>query len=77
MRRLTPQMVERLIQEGQIKGGMIPKVRSAVRCLDGQVKEVWIINGEKPWQMDEKGAYSPGTCLQKEEVKENVSVSNL
>lgn len=77
LRRATPPMVEQFIEEGQITGGMIPKVRSAVRCLDGEVEEVWIINGEKAHYTDGKGSYHPGTCLQKEEVNENVSVSNL
>ena len=77
LHRVTPEMVEQYIEEGQITGGMIPKVRSAVRCLDGQVEEVWIINGKKAHHMDKKGSYHPGTCLQKEEVSENVSVSNL
>jgi acetylglutamate kinase len=77
LRHATPEMVEQLISEGQITGGMIPKVRSAVRCLDGGVEEVWIINGEKGRDTDEKGTDSPGTCLVKKEVSERVSVSNL
>ena len=34
-----------LIREGVVKGGMIPKVRSALRALEGGVEKVHIIDG--------------------------------
>ncbi len=34
-----------LIKEGVVKGGMIPKVRSAIRALEGGVEKVHIIDG--------------------------------
>lgn len=73
----TPEMVERYIEEGQITGGMIPKVRSAMKCLDNEVQEVWIVGGGKAHYMDEKSFIKHGTCLLKEEVSKNVSVPHL
>lgn len=37
--------VEGLIQKGVISGGMIPKIRSCVDCLESGVKKVHIIDG--------------------------------
>ncbi len=45
---LTPQSVERLIGEGVITGGMIPKVRSSVEVLKGGVEGVVILDGRVP-----------------------------
>ncbi len=42
---LTPQDIAQMIERGEITGGMIPKVRSAVACLGGAVKEVVVVNG--------------------------------
>ncbi len=36
----------RLLESGQIQKGMIPKVKSAVRALEGGVKKVHFLNGE-------------------------------
>ncbi len=44
---LTKDETLRLIREGVIKGGMIPKVRSALRALEKGVKKVHIIDGRK------------------------------
>ncbi len=38
----------RLTLEGVIKGGMLPKVKSAIRALEGGVKKVHIIDGRVP-----------------------------
>ncbi|MBA4603499.1 acetylglutamate kinase [Thermoactinomyces mirandus] len=73
----TPEMVERYIEEGQITGGMIPKVRSAMKCLENDVREVWIVNGEKARCMDGENYFGQGTCLLQEEVSKNVSVSHI
>ena len=40
--------IEQMIQSGEIYGGMIPKVRAAVDCLQGGVSEVVIADGSVP-----------------------------
>jgi acetylglutamate kinase len=37
--------IEEMIRSEEIYGGMIPKVRAAMSCLHGNVKEVLIVNG--------------------------------
>lgn len=39
---------ERLVQDGVIKGGMIPKVEACVRTVEGGVEKAHIIDGRKP-----------------------------
>jgi acetylglutamate kinase len=46
--RLTPTDAQRLIAEGVIRGGMIPKVESATRALAEGVNGVAIINAHEP-----------------------------
>lgn len=41
---LTPPQVEALIGSGEIRGGMVPKVRSALQALDAGVAQVRITN---------------------------------
>lgn len=38
--------VEEMIEDGTIYGGMIPKVKGAIKCLQGNIEEVYIINGK-------------------------------
>ncbi|OIJ10474.1 acetylglutamate kinase [Anaerobacillus alkalilacustris] len=38
--------VEEMIKDGTIYGGMIPKVKGAIKCLQGNIEEVYIINGK-------------------------------
>jgi acetylglutamate kinase len=45
---VTVQEIEAMIQSGEIYGGMIPKVKAAVQCIHGAVKEVVIVNGAEP-----------------------------
>ncbi|WP_420488739.1 acetylglutamate kinase [Paenibacillus caui] len=45
---VTVQQIEDMIGNGEIYGGMIPKVRAAIACIHGQVKEVVIISGAEP-----------------------------
>lgn len=45
---VTVQEIEDMIATGDIYGGMIPKVRAAISCIHGQVKEVVIVNGNEP-----------------------------
>lgn len=40
--------IEEMITSGDIYGGMIPKVRAAIACIQGQVQEVVIVNGSEP-----------------------------
>ncbi|WGI17388.1 acetylglutamate kinase [Methanonatronarchaeum sp. AMET-Sl] len=46
--KMTPEYAEDLKKEGVIEGGMIPKVDSCVRAVEGGVEKTHIINGEKP-----------------------------
>jgi len=46
--RVTPKEIDRLVAEGVIKGGMIPKAASAVEALKDGVGFVHIISGKKP-----------------------------
>ncbi|MEC0228615.1 acetylglutamate kinase [Paenibacillus alba] len=40
--------IEEMIVSGDIYGGMIPKVRAAIACIQGKVQEVVIVNGSEP-----------------------------
>lgn len=40
--------IEEMIGSGEIYGGMIPKVRAAMACLHGNVREVVIVDGTTP-----------------------------
>ncbi|TNJ63399.1 acetylglutamate kinase [Paenibacillus hemerocallicola] len=45
---VTVAEIEQMIACGDIYGGMIPKVRAAIQCIQGQVQEVVIVNGTEP-----------------------------
>ncbi|MDP5275899.1 acetylglutamate kinase [Chengkuizengella axinellae] len=45
---ITAQEIEEMIHSGEIFGGMIPKVRAAMKCIQGDVQEVLIVNGAEP-----------------------------
>ncbi|WP_238651105.1 acetylglutamate kinase [Paenibacillus piscarius] len=45
---VTVAQIEELIASGEIYGGMIPKVRAAMDCIQGQVSEVIIVDGSEP-----------------------------
>jgi len=45
---VTVQEIEELIASGEIYGGMIPKVRAAMDCIQGSVSEVVIVDGKEP-----------------------------
>lgn len=45
---VTVEQIEAMIASGEIYGGMIPKVRAAIACIQGDVKEVVIVNGDMP-----------------------------
>jgi acetylglutamate kinase len=42
---VTVQQTEDMIRSGEIYGGMIPKVRAAIDCINGEVQEVVIVPG--------------------------------
>ena len=42
---VTVAEIEEMIASGEIYGGMIPKVRAAIQCLQGDVHEVVIVSG--------------------------------
>ncbi|WEK53871.1 MAG: acetylglutamate kinase [Candidatus Cohnella colombiensis] len=46
--QVTFEDIEEMIASGEIYGGMIPKVRAAMSCLHGNVKEVLIVDGAAP-----------------------------
>ncbi|OXM15076.1 acetylglutamate kinase [Paenibacillus herberti] len=48
MPRITAVEIEAMIASGEIYGGMIPKVRAALACLHGNVREVAIVSGTEP-----------------------------
>ncbi|WP_166243670.1 acetylglutamate kinase [Paenibacillus turpanensis] len=45
---VTVQEIEEMIASGVIYGGMIPKVRAAIDCIQGEVNEVVIVSGSDP-----------------------------
>jgi acetylglutamate kinase len=45
---VTVHQIEDMIGSGDIYGGMIPKVKAAVSCIQGEVQEVVIVNGSEP-----------------------------
>lgn len=45
---VTVQEIDDMIDSGDIYGGMIPKVRAAVQCIQGDVREVVIVDGAEP-----------------------------
>lgn len=45
---ITVQQIDDMIESGDIYGGMIPKVRAAISCIQGDVQEVVIVDGSEP-----------------------------
>jgi acetylglutamate kinase len=45
---VTVAEIGEMIQSGEIYGGMIPKVKAAIQCIQGVVREVVIVNGAEP-----------------------------
>ena len=45
---LSKEKVYELIQQGVIKGGMLPKIKSAIKALQSGVRKVHIIDGRVP-----------------------------
>jgi acetylglutamate kinase len=74
--RATPSLLEEGIRGGWISGGMIPKSRAGIRCLQGSVEEVWIVGGECPANL-QSAQEAAGTCLVREEVMMHGAVSHI
>ncbi|RXZ83503.1 acetylglutamate kinase [Paenibacillaceae bacterium] len=45
---VTAAEIDEMIENGEIYGGMIPKVKAALQCLQGNVREVVIVPGDEP-----------------------------
>lgn len=45
---VTVEEIHRMIESGDIYGGMIPKVRAAMQCIQGSMQEVLIVDGSEP-----------------------------
>jgi len=45
---VTKADIDEMIASGEIYGGMIPKVRAALQCIQGNVREVVIVDGSVP-----------------------------
>lgn len=45
---VTVEEIDAMIAGGDIYGGMIPKVKAAVQCIQGMVREVVIVDGSVP-----------------------------
>lgn len=45
---VTVQQIEQMITDGDIYGGMIPKVKAAIQCLQGKVQQIVIVDGSVP-----------------------------
>ena len=45
---LTPDMVGKLISDGTIAGGMIPKTETALNAIEGGVRAAVILDGREP-----------------------------
>ena len=61
IRQLTPELADTLVEAGEITGGMIPKVRSALECLSHGVNRARII----AWQ-------GPGTLIRELASEESI-----
>lgn len=69
--QLTEEAIEAKIASGIIYGGMIPKVRSALKGLSGGVKESVILNGLNPEDLKKfiEGKQAGTKVIQNEEVQ--------
>jgi acetylglutamate kinase len=64
---VTVRQIDEMIESGEIYGGMIPKVRAAVQCIQGRVREVVIVNGAEPQVLSQVlGGVRIGTRIIKE-----------
>ena len=45
---ITPEKAHKLMEDGIIQGGMIPKVECCLDAIEGGVNRVFILDGTKP-----------------------------
>lgn len=45
--RTTPEEIQKMIEDGDIYGGMIPKVTAAISALSDDLQEVLVVSGER------------------------------
>lgn len=70
---VTTEEIEAMIASGEIYGGMIPKVRAAMQCMAGGVKEVVIADGSEPGILRRlMSGETIGTRIVQEEDQEGV-----
>ena len=71
---LTDIEIERLIEDGTITGGMIPKVRAAIECLREGINEVVILNGaDENVLIDYINGKKVGTSIKEAEMKRKIA----
>ena len=68
---LTPAQIERLIEIGVIRGGMIPKVRACLSALHRGARAVCIADGRSPTVLKELLAGDPGAGTIIEEERDD------
>jgi acetylglutamate kinase len=80
LEQVTPNYVDQLIQDEVIYGGMIPKVKSAVKALSSSLPKVQIVSGNSSF-MNENGKWIGTTIQYTEEEAEGEAheffVSNI
>ncbi|SFS33222.1 acetylglutamate kinase [Marininema halotolerans] len=64
---LTPTRIAKMIEDGEIHGGMIPKVMAALSGL-ASAQEVFIVDGSNTRSVDEMITGAHGTRIRKEET---------
>ncbi|WP_018921525.1 acetylglutamate kinase [Salsuginibacillus kocurii] len=64
---VTVDEIDQLITNETIYGGMIPKVKAAVQCLEGSIQKVTITNGAATEENEQQTI--PGTAIQKAPIQ--------
>lgn len=68
LEEVTTEQIEELIEDGTIFGGMIPKVKAAMKGLTSNVQEVMIVNG-KHSELENETALAGTTIRSEEKVR--------
>src|SRR5699024_1267145 len=72
LEQITATEIDQLIDNNTIYGGMIPKVKAAMKGLLGNVQEVMIVNGKKSEMKDTTTL--AGTVIQRTKEKINTGM---
>jgi len=75
LEQVTPELINHLIDTGDIYGGMIPKVQAAMNSLTHQVAEVMIVNGKQSALTDNN--LLKGTTILQEGIELDGTFSNI